>query len=163
MQKRILLIQEVKPVLTLSIHQNSYEDSAVKGPQVFYYRDSVQGEQLAKIIQEKLNEYLQVERPRAAKGQHDLLSSETESGSFEYCRVWIPYKSRRSCKPVSGEVSGKSSRSHCGRSRPICKKHARMRKFVMFRWNYILFRSIRFCYTGQEKISGRVLCLDVFI
>lgn len=68
MQKRILLIQEVKPVLTLSIHQNSYEDSAVKGPQVFYYRDSVQGEQLAKIIQEKLNEYLQVERPREAKG-----------------------------------------------------------------------------------------------
>lgn len=68
MQKRILLIQEVKPVLTVSIHQNSYEDSRVKGPQVFYYRDSPQGEKLAKILQEKLNEYLQVERPREAKG-----------------------------------------------------------------------------------------------
>lgn len=68
MQKRILLIQEVRPVLTVSIHQNSYEDSGVKGPQVFYYRDSIQGEELAKILQEKLNEYLQVERPREAKG-----------------------------------------------------------------------------------------------
>ena len=30
MQKRILLIQKVDPVLTVSIHQNSYEDPAVK-------------------------------------------------------------------------------------------------------------------------------------
>ena len=68
MQKRILLIQEVKPVLTVSIHQNSYEDPGVKGPQVFYYRDSAQGEVLAKLLQAKLNEYLKVERPREAKG-----------------------------------------------------------------------------------------------
>ena len=57
-----------KPVLAVSIHQNSYEDSGVKGPQVFYYRDSVKGEELAEIIQEKLNDYLEVERPRQAKG-----------------------------------------------------------------------------------------------
>lgn len=68
MQKRILLIQEVKPVLTVSIHQNSYEDPGVKGPQVFYYRDSAQGEALAKLLQAKLNEYLKVECPREAKG-----------------------------------------------------------------------------------------------
>ena len=68
MQKRILLIQKVDPVLTVSIHQNSYEDPSVKGPQVFYYRDSAQGEALAKKIQEKLNENLEVERPREIKG-----------------------------------------------------------------------------------------------
>lgn len=68
MQKRILLIQKVDPVLTVSIHQNGYEDPAVKGPQVFYYRDSAQGEALAKKIQEKLNENLEVERPREIKG-----------------------------------------------------------------------------------------------
>ena len=68
MQKRILLIQKVDPVLTVSIHQISYEDPAVKGPQVFYYRDSAQGEALAKKIQEKLNENLEVERPREIKG-----------------------------------------------------------------------------------------------
>ena len=33
-----------------------------------YYRDSVKGEELAEIIQEKLNDYLEVERPRQAKG-----------------------------------------------------------------------------------------------
>mgnify|MGYP002317463830 FL=1 len=68
MQKRILLIQKVDPVLTVSIHQNSYHDAGVHGPQVFYYRDSAQGEALAKKIQEKLNENLEVERPREIKG-----------------------------------------------------------------------------------------------
>ena len=58
MQKRILLIQKVDPVLTVSIHQNSYEDPAVKGPQVFYYRDSAQGEALAKKIQGNTTYYL---------------------------------------------------------------------------------------------------------
>ena len=33
-----------------------------------YYGDSVKGEELAEIIQEKLNDYLEVERPRQAKG-----------------------------------------------------------------------------------------------
>lgn len=68
MQRRIALIQEVKPVLTISIHQNSYQDSSVKGPQVFYYEDSVEGERLAVSIQNALNEGLSVERPRVPKG-----------------------------------------------------------------------------------------------
>lgn len=68
MQNRILLMQEVKPVLTVSIHQNSYEDPNVKGPQVFYYKDSPEGEALAVILQRHLNEKLKVERPRKAKG-----------------------------------------------------------------------------------------------
>ena len=68
MKMRVEQINKEKPLLTVSIHQNSYEDSRVKGPQVFYYRDSPQGEKLAKILQEKLNENLQVERPREAKG-----------------------------------------------------------------------------------------------
>lgn len=68
MQRRIALIQEVKPVLTVSIHQNSYQDSSVKGPQVFYYEDSVEGERLAVSIQNALNENLAIERPRVPKG-----------------------------------------------------------------------------------------------
>ena len=102
MQKRIFLIQEVKPVLAVSIHQNSYEDSGVKGPQVFYYRDSVKGEELAEIIQEKLNDYLEVERPRQAKRKYYLLSFETKPGDIEYCGVWIPYEPGRSRKTVTG-------------------------------------------------------------
>lgn len=68
LQKRISLIKETKPLLSVSIHQNSYGDSAVYGPQVFYYADSPDGEALAKVLQEKLNTGLAVERPRAAKG-----------------------------------------------------------------------------------------------
>lgn len=68
LQRRCDMIEEYKPLLTLSIHQNSYPDSSVRGPQVFYYEDSIQGERLALEIQKQLNEILKVERPRSAKG-----------------------------------------------------------------------------------------------
>lgn len=68
MQRRISLIREKSPAVSVSIHQNSYQDPSVKGPQVFYYEASAQGKILAETIQEKLNQGLQVERPRLAKG-----------------------------------------------------------------------------------------------
>ena len=52
----------------VSIHQNSYQDSAVYGPQVFYYEDSLQGKKMAELIQTELNTRLEVKRPREAKG-----------------------------------------------------------------------------------------------
>lgn len=69
MQRRVAMIEEEDPVLTVSIHQNSYpEDSSVKGPQVFYYEQSAEGEKLATAIQDSLNEELEIERPRVQKG-----------------------------------------------------------------------------------------------
>ena len=68
MQRRIAMIKECRPVLCVSIHQNSYQDSAVYGPQVFYYQDSAQGKELAELIQAELNTGLEVARPREAKG-----------------------------------------------------------------------------------------------
>ncbi len=68
MQRRIALIREKSPVLCVSIHQNSYQDPAVFGPQVFYYEDSVQGKELAELIQTELNTRLEVKRPRSPKG-----------------------------------------------------------------------------------------------
>ncbi|WP_373218120.1 N-acetylmuramoyl-L-alanine amidase [Ruminococcus sp. 5_1_39BFAA] len=68
LQKRISIIQETEPLLSVSIHQNSYQDPSVKGPQVFYYKDSIEGEKLAKILQEELNTGLSVARPRIEKG-----------------------------------------------------------------------------------------------
>ena len=69
MQKRILLIQKVDPVLTVSIHQNSYQqDASVHGPQVFYYEGSVEGKKLAEAVQSSLNEKLEIDRPREIKG-----------------------------------------------------------------------------------------------
>lgn len=68
LQNRIALISRYKPVLSVSIHQNSYTDPAVYGPQVFYYKDSVEGEKLAQALQAQLNDQLKVKRPRSPKG-----------------------------------------------------------------------------------------------
>ena len=67
MQCRIAMIKKYRPVLCISVHQNSYQDEAVCGPQVFYYKDSLEGANLAKCIQEELNNRLQVEKPRTEK------------------------------------------------------------------------------------------------
>lgn len=68
MRNRISLIEKVKPILAVSIHQNSYTQAEVKGPQVFYYEHSEEGRLLAEKIQESLNTGLSVQRPRKAKG-----------------------------------------------------------------------------------------------
>lgn len=68
MQRRVAIIAEEQPILTLSIHQNSYQDPAVCGPQVFFYEHSADGEVLAKCIQDSLNTELAIARPRVHKG-----------------------------------------------------------------------------------------------
>lgn len=68
MQRRIALLEEVSPVLTVSIHQNSYSDPSVRGPQVFYYESSQEGKKLAQAVQEEMNQKLLPKRPRQIKG-----------------------------------------------------------------------------------------------
>lgn len=68
MQRRITLLEEVSPVLTVSIHQNSYSDPSVRGPQVFYYESSQEGKKLAQAVQEEMNQKLLPQRPRQIKG-----------------------------------------------------------------------------------------------
>ena len=47
LQRRTELIRKAEPLLTVSIHQNSYSDPDVKGPQVFYFQGSNEGKSLA--------------------------------------------------------------------------------------------------------------------
>lgn len=54
MKKRVELINEVKPAITVSIHQNSYSDASIKGAQVFYYTGSEVSKEAASIMQEEL-------------------------------------------------------------------------------------------------------------
>lgn len=68
MQNRIEIMEKAKPLLAVSIHQNSYTEESVKGPQVFYYESSEEGQKLAVSIQNALNTELSVERPRKEKG-----------------------------------------------------------------------------------------------
>ena len=80
MQNRVAFIAEKTPLLTVSIHQNSYPDPSVKGPQVFYYADSVEGEKLAGCIQSQMNEKLEAENPREAKGNTSYYLLKKSSG-----------------------------------------------------------------------------------
>lgn len=56
MKRRIELIDNTSPALTVSIHQNSFPEEYVHGAQVFYYTGSTQGRQLAEYIQNQLVE-----------------------------------------------------------------------------------------------------------
>lgn len=67
MRKRCQLIGEAKPDLVISIHQNSYHEEAIRGGQVFYYKTSVRGKQLAQILQERFDYVLGDANKRQAK------------------------------------------------------------------------------------------------
>lgn len=67
MKRRIAIMEEANPLLTVSIHQNSYPEEYVKGAQVFYHKDSKEGEQLAALLQENLRERLNPKNHRQIK------------------------------------------------------------------------------------------------
>lgn len=54
MKRRCKIINEANPLITVSIHQNSFTDSEVRGAQVFYYTHSDVGKKLAECIQKEL-------------------------------------------------------------------------------------------------------------
>lgn len=54
MRERVELINKSKPALAVSIHQNSFHQSDVKGAQVFFFTHSAQGEKDAAIMQDIL-------------------------------------------------------------------------------------------------------------
>lgn len=67
MKRRIEKIDEASPVLTVSIHQNSYPEEYVHGAQVFYYNGSVEGQRLAETIQTQMVEKVDPENKRQIK------------------------------------------------------------------------------------------------
>lgn len=67
MKRRIELIDEAAPEVTVSIHQNSYPEEYVHGAQVFYYTGSTEGQQLAEAIQAQLIEKVDPENKRQVK------------------------------------------------------------------------------------------------
>lgn len=67
MKNRCKLINQASPALTVSIHQNSYHQEAVKGGQVFYYKKSQQGKELADILQKRFDFVCGEDNRRASK------------------------------------------------------------------------------------------------
>lgn len=57
LNNRIELINRRQPAIAVSIHQNSYPDETVRGPQVFYFTHSSKGEEAALTMQKELLEF----------------------------------------------------------------------------------------------------------
>lgn len=75
MKNRCDLINETRPELVVSIHQNSYHEEGISGGQVFYYKDSEKGKKLAEILQKRFDFVLGDRNKRLAKpnGNYYLL------------------------------------------------------------------------------------------
>ena len=71
LNKRCRIIEENKADFVVSVHQNSYNDGAVFGAQVFYYKSSEEGKKLAEAIQDSFNGTISSRKKRAAKANGD--------------------------------------------------------------------------------------------
>lgn len=67
MKRRIAIIEEAQPDVTVSVHQNSYPEEYVHGAQVFYYAGSKEGQALADAIQKQLIEKVDPDNSRQIK------------------------------------------------------------------------------------------------
>lgn len=68
---RIEKIAEIDPFFTVSIHQNSFTDASTSGPQVFYYKDSVESATMAHVIQNALNLQLNPSKKRVPQANQN--------------------------------------------------------------------------------------------
>lgn len=114
MQNRCALIQELEPLLTVSIHQNSYQDPAVCGPQVFYYTGSEEGERLAGYIQEELNSDLEVQRPRTEKGNSTYYLLKKSRGTLNIVETGFLTNPREAKLLNTKEYQKKCAKAICG-------------------------------------------------
>jgi N-acetylmuramoyl-L-alanine amidase len=71
LRNRVALIADTMPVMTICVHQNSFTDESVSGPQVFFFDQSAEGEAIAATLQESLNAVLEPETPRVSKSNND--------------------------------------------------------------------------------------------
>lgn len=71
LEERCRRIEDWAPDAVVSIHQNSYHEEAISGPQVFYYANSDEGRELAQIIQAGFDSVLGDKNTRAAKGNQE--------------------------------------------------------------------------------------------
>ncbi len=73
MKNRLAIFGKYSDGISVSIHQNQFTDSKYSGAQMFYSEKNPEGEQLAKIMQERFRSVLQPENERVAKAVGDDL------------------------------------------------------------------------------------------
>ena len=71
LRNRVKLITDTNPVMTISIHQNSFPDASVSGPQGFYFEQSAESSAIASVMQDTLNNSLNPPKPRVCKSNND--------------------------------------------------------------------------------------------
>ena len=67
MKKRVELINDERPALAVSIHQNAFSDQSVSGAQTFFYTGSKEGQFAAELLQAQMIKTLQPKKERVAK------------------------------------------------------------------------------------------------
>lgn len=113
MQNRCALIKETDPLLTVSIHQNSYQEESVCGPQVFYYTSSAEGKALAEAVQEELNQQLEVEREKSAKGNSTYYLLKRSEGTLVIVETGFLTNPREAELLATREYQKKCARAVC--------------------------------------------------
>ena len=73
MENRLKIINQANPHMVISIHQNSYIDSAVRGAQVFYQEGDDVSKNFADNVQSQLISQLPNARLEVSKGDYYLL------------------------------------------------------------------------------------------
>ncbi|MCI8513710.1 MAG: N-acetylmuramoyl-L-alanine amidase [Lachnospiraceae bacterium] len=71
MKARCQVIEKSGADIVVSVHQNSYHEGSVRGPQVFYYTHSEEGKELAEAVQDGFSGLLGEQNTRPAKGNTD--------------------------------------------------------------------------------------------
>lgn len=79
MKARVALINAEKPLMAVSIHQNSYPQESIKGAQVFYYTHSEEGKKAAEIMQDALLKLDETNHRKAKANDTYYLLKRTES------------------------------------------------------------------------------------
>ncbi|MDR1699702.1 MAG: N-acetylmuramoyl-L-alanine amidase [Lachnoclostridium sp.] len=82
LKERVDLIEEQIPEIAVSIHQNSFTQSNVKGAQVFYYTGSEKGKKAAELMQESIKAAIGDGNTRLAKANKDYYMLRNTSVPF---------------------------------------------------------------------------------
>lgn len=81
LKARVSLINEKKPAVAVSIHQNSYS-AGTKGTQVFYYQNSETSHEFATMLQNTIKEELADGNHRVEKGNDSYYMLKNTEGIF---------------------------------------------------------------------------------
>ena len=73
LNKRCRIIEESGAEITVSIHQNSYHSENIQGPQVFYFKNSTEGERLARSLETAFSSVSEHTRESKANDNYYLL------------------------------------------------------------------------------------------